>query len=264
MLLWTRRAGLDRELRHLKRIRRIQPDDGPPRISLLLCAAHDPVPQLPDDYAELQPFTLAVPARPALTLAHLALKNAVWPTVYAPVRPDPDEVRAVAWTPARRAWARRCVRELVDLALRAKADGELPAAALLPRDFGLDDTARCVTAATHDTRRSEAHALRHPVINLVRLVGEQQQTSDEAYFLTGRSLFLTHEPCVMCAMALVHSRVREIYVLRPAPRTGGAGGGGGALERMVVGLPNINHRYRIWRWTGAPHPELEIDEGVDM
>ncbi|KAH7100278.1 cytidine deaminase-like protein [Auriculariales sp. MPI-PUGE-AT-0066] len=256
LLDWTRKNGLDRELRHLKRIRRIDTD--PPRISILLAAKATPLPVLPDELAGLlapqpdappdappAPYLTPVPARPALTIAHLALKNDIWPTVYAPERPDPDELRQVEWTPARRDWTQRCVRQLIEIARRAKDAGELPIAALLPEDWEppslspspSSTTSACVVTSTHDTRRSERHGLRHAVMNLVRLVGALQQnaslisppaSSPQEYLLTGRALFLTHEPCVMCAMALVHSRVRDVYVLRGMPLTGGCGLGPGS------------------------------------
>ncbi|KZV95801.1 cytidine deaminase-like protein [Exidia glandulosa HHB12029] len=258
LLDWTRKTGLDRELRHLKRIRRLQ-TSSETQITILLCASNTPIPPLPPNYSELAPYTLAVPARAALNMPHLALKNAVWPTVYAPLRPDPDEVRALEWDEARRTWVLECVRELVDGARRARVSGELPIAAFLPQMPG-DTNADAVKALTHDTRTSESHPLRHAVINLVRLVGslQSQSTASAEYFLTGRSLFLTHEPCIMCSMALVHSRVKEVYILIPMRRTGGAGGG----EVNIVALPNVNHRYRIWRWHPRERVERELELGI--
>ncbi|RPD59112.1 hypothetical protein L227DRAFT_564225 [Lentinus tigrinus ALCF2SS1-6] len=40
------------------------------------------------------------------------------------------------------------------------------------------------------------------------------------YLLTSLTLFTTHEPCIMCSMALLHSRVKEVFYLIPMAKTG--------------------------------------------
>jgi len=84
----------------------------------------------------------------------------------------------------------------------------------------------------------------------------------QRYLLTSRSLFTTHEPCVMCSMALLHSRVKEVFFLVPMERTGGCGG-----AACVPKLDGVNHRFAIGRWkAGAGEISiegLEIDEDID-
>ena len=65
----------------------------------------------------------------------------------------------------------------------------------------------------------------------------------EGYQLTNRTLYITHEPCVMCTMALVHARVKEVVFIHPMPSTGGCGG-----TVLVPELKSINHRFNVWRW----------------
>lgn len=67
------------------------------------------------------------------------------------------------------------------------------------------------------------------------------------YLLTGLTLFTTNEPCIMCSMALLHSRVREIIFVRPMDATGGCGGSDGR-GTCVPRLKGVNHRYTILRW----------------
>ncbi|KAI5120772.1 hypothetical protein M0805_004735 [Coniferiporia weirii] len=76
---------------------------------------------------------------------------------------------------------------------------------------------------------------------------ETPKANGTHYLLTSLTLFTTHEPCVMCSMALLHSRVREIIFLFPMDATGGCGGCEGKGV-CVPRLRGVNHRYNIMRW----------------
>ena len=106
-----------------------------------MLAAHSTlIPPVPSDLAPLlavspsstssiaTTYLTPVPARPALTLSHLNLKNAIWPTVYAPDRPDPEELKQLEWTSARRRWARDCVLRLLKVADEARRNGDVSVA----------------------------------------------------------------------------------------------------------------------------------------
>lgn len=55
------------------------------------------------------------------------------------------------------------------------------------------------------------------------------------------------EPCVMCAMALVHSRVRRVVFATPQ-----ADGGGSLAGRWHLhGVRGINHRYAVYALDGG-------------
>lgn len=57
------------------------------------------------------------------------------------------------------------------------------------------------------------------------------------YRLPGATMYVTLEPCVMCAGALVHARIERLVFAASEPKTGAAGS---LLD--VFSLPNINHR----------------------
>jgi tRNA(Arg) A34 adenosine deaminase TadA len=71
---------------------------------------------------------------------------------------------------------------------------------------------------------------------------ESVLSSDDTYLCTGFDVFLTHEPCSMCAMALLHSRVRRVFWDVPYPERGALG----SVVRLHT-LPNVNHRYKVFR-----------------
>ena len=67
---------------------------------------------------------------------------------------------------------------------------------------------------------------------------------------------------MMCSMALLHSRVKEVFFLIPMERTGGCGG-----AVCVPRLEGVNHRFTIGRWKagagGVSSDGLEIDGDID-
>ncbi|SJL07375.1 uncharacterized protein ARMOST_10722 [Armillaria ostoyae] len=248
MLKWLKQAGLDTDdLGHLKRV---QKQDGRTR---LLLTALPTCPSPPTDFNLPDPIQLPVPTSAALTPTSLALKSSYWPTIYAPRRKGETE----PWSQGKVAWARDAMSLTVATALRAQENGELPIAAHVPIPYEVDnEEAILVTATASDTRTSTRHPLRHCVPNLVRGIvdryhearRESSPPPDSAkngtnYLLTSLSLFITHEPCVMCSMALLHSRVKEVFYLIPMEKTGGCGG-----VTCLPTLPGVNHRFTIWRW----------------
>ncbi|XP_037788315.1 probable inactive tRNA-specific adenosine deaminase-like protein 3 isoform X1 [Penaeus monodon] len=65
-----------------------------------------------------------------------------------------------------------------------------------------------------------------------------------SYICTGFDVYISHEPCMMCAMALLHSRVRRIFYTCPQLQFGALG----SLTKLHT-LPGINHRYEVFTVT---------------
>ena len=108
------------------------------------------------------------------------------------------------------------MRLALDQAQNAWLVGEVPVGAVIVRrlDSGLQVVAtgynRPIT--THDpTAHAEIVALRHAAALL------------ENYRLPECELFVTLEPCAMCAMALMHARLKRVVFGAADPKTGAAG-----------------------------------------
>ena len=63
------------------------------------------------------------------------------------------------------------------------------------------------------------------------------------YLCTGYDAYCAREPCVMCAMALVHSRVRRVVYGVPNAKAGALGGGPAA---PLHGQRTLNHHYDVF------------------
>lgn len=62
-----------------------------------------------------------------------------------------------------------------------------------------------------------------------------------SYRLTNTTLYVTLEPCPMCAMAVVHARVRRLVFGAWDPRAGAAGS-----VTDIFTLPGLNHRVDVF------------------
>ncbi|XVF29795.1 hypothetical protein REPUB_Repub16aG0001900 [Reevesia pubescens] len=74
------------------------------------------------------------------------------------------------------------------------------------------------------------------------------------YLCTGYDIYLVWEPCTMCAMALVHQRIRRIFYAFPNPEAGALG----SIHRLQ-GEKSLNHHYAVFR---VVLPEEEEEEEV--
>jgi tRNA-specific adenosine deaminase 3 len=61
------------------------------------------------------------------------------------------------------------------------------------------------------------------------------------YLCTGYWVFLLMEPCPLCAMALLHSRIARIFYGTANPSAGVLGS-----RAMLHTMPGLNHRYHVW------------------
>jgi len=118
----------------------------------------------------------------------------------------------------------------LEQARAARVAGEIPVGAVLVRDEEVIAVGANRPIASHDpTAHAEVEALRAAGRSL------------GSYRLTDTTLYVTLEPCVMCASAMVHARVRRLVFGAWDPRAGGAGS-----VTDVFALPGLNHRVDVF------------------
>ncbi len=106
----------------------------------------------------------------------------------------------------------RCMRRALELARCAEAEGEVPVGAVVVIDGQIVGEGWNRPIGSHDpTAHAEVVALRAAA----RAVGN--------YRLPGSTLYVTLEPCPMCAGAIVHARVQRVVFAATDPRSGAAG-----------------------------------------
>lgn len=121
------------------------------------------------------------------------------------------------------------MRHALDQAHEAEASGEVPVGAVLVKDGVVIATGRNTSVASHDpSGHAEINALRAGA----RALGNHR--------LDGCELFVTLEPCAMCAGAMLHARLARVVYGARDPKTGAAGS---VVD--LFGLHQLNHRTRV-------------------
>ena len=117
----------------------------------------------------------------------------------------------------------------LQLAAAAAAAGEVPVGAVLVRD-------NQVIGEAHNAPISNNDACAHAEILAIREACKAEQN----YRLPNTTLYVSLEPCAMCAGALVHARVERIVIAVKEPRAGAAGSVLNILQHK-----QLNHRCNV-------------------
>lgn len=126
------------------------------------------------------------------------------------------------------------MKQALLLAKQAEAEGEVPVGAIVVKGEG--ENAQLIgqganqPIANHDpTAHAEIVALR------------QAASQISNYRITGNTtLYVTLEPCMMCAGAIIHARINRVVFAAYDPKTGAAGSVFSLLENE-----NNNHRLTV-------------------
>jgi tRNA(adenine34) deaminase len=131
--------------------------------------------------------------------------------------------------------AQKYMEEALALAKAAGAADEVPVGAIVVKDGVIIGRGANAPLTRHDpTAHAEIIAMREAAASL----GNDR--------LTGCELWVTLEPCAMCAGAIAHARIARLYFGASDPK-------GGAVENgpRLFEQPTIHHRPDVYSGIGA-------------
>lgn len=173
----------------------------------------------------------------------------VWPLASSVYNPSTPPVHALADAELRLMWL-HMAEAVAEARLSPLLGGAVGAVLVNPETNEIVaracDRSRVVDPVTGAVRASPTAPLQHAVMALLAVWGRACCAVRDAgraphYLCRGFDLYVTLEPCVMCAMALLHSRVRRVVFGARNPAFGGLGS-----RVRVHQQPALNHRYSVY------------------
>ena len=118
------------------------------------------------------------------------------------------------------------MRRALELAAQAASLGEVPVGAVAVKDG-------VVVGEGLNRREIDRDPFSHAELNAMRRAAEHLGV----WRLTGVTVYVTLEPCAMCASAMVHARVERLVFAATDPRAGAAGSVFNIVQHSA-----LNHR----------------------
>uniref|UniRef100_A0A0B6Y6V9 CMP/dCMP-type deaminase domain-containing protein n=1 Tax=Arion vulgaris TaxID=1028688 RepID=A0A0B6Y6V9_9EUPU len=253
------------DLQHLKRVRSLTGKEGSLQIVLYKAASDESCvksdSRICTDVHNIEglgsPYLVKVPATLPLTRYQYNQATQFWPVNFHENKEIASLLSGQYFQESQVEEIENLMRHAVKLAHIAKDKKQLPIGAII-----VDPVTKMVIAEAHDLRLA-GYPLQHAVMVAIDLVAHSQgggmwqfdechpslkhcQPSEdcaptaEPYLCTGYDLYLTQEPCVMCSMALVHSRIGRVFYGSSQPS--GALGSHYKLHCQT----GLNHHYSVF------------------
>lgn len=257
------------DLQHIKRVRACKAKSSPHALEVILCLVTD-VPVTSPALSDLlssedfnseglgEPFLVRIPARAPLTRPQFERASLHWPTSFHEDKRLTLSLKGQLFTSSQKAKIQEYMTTAVEAARSGRQEGMDAVGAVI-----VDPTSGQIVAVGHDLTRD--HPLHHAVMVCIDLVAWAQgggvysyekhpacryTASDpqlctgqsvQPYICTGYELYLTREPCIMCAMALVHSRISRVFY--------GAASPDGALgtKYKIHCQKELNHHFEVYK-----------------
>ena len=122
------------------------------------------------------------------------------------------------------------MREALLLAEEAADNGEVPVGAVIVKDGVIIGRGR---NRTEETKNPLAHAEMEAMTDAI--------SKHTGFRLTDCDMYVTLEPCAMCAGAIVHSRIARVFVGTPDPKSGACGS-----VMDIPGNARLNHHPEVF------------------
>ncbi|CAO3643017.1 unnamed protein product [Cunninghamella blakesleeana] len=261
-----------KHLEHCKRIRRTKiPDTDQFVLSAILCSYEDIELSTLESLAienqihHLNPQIFSIPKHAPLNKSQYNEWNTVWPLNY---REDPRQDPK---------WNQQEIDIFIENMKQLMQSSTLSSSLSLSDTFSkkkkedhhllirariVDPKTNTVLAENMDSRYEDNHPLHHAVMNCIDEIAKKEQDrkastyhtlekrkhmdddddeNNNDYLCSGYDIYITHEPCAMCSMALVHSRIGRVFYSIPT-KTGCLG-----TVLKIHTHPNLNHHYKVYK-----------------
>ena len=123
------------------------------------------------------------------------------------------------------------MREALKEARKAEAKGEIPVGAIIVKDGK-------IIGRGHNQNRNKLDSTSHAEIIAIKKACSNIKSSR----LIGTTMYVTLEPCAMCAGAIVLSRIENLVIGTSDPKSGACGS-----VLQVVENEKLNHKVNITR-----------------
>lgn len=213
-----------------------------------------------------EPFPVRIPARAPLTRPQFEQASRHWPTSFHEDKRVTLGLKGQLFTSRQKAKIQEYMTTAVEAARSGREEGMDAVGAVI-----VDPKSGQIIAVGHDL--TQDHPLHHAVMVCIDLVawaqgggvytyekhpacrytasdpqlyaGHSETSGSEEnvqpYICTGYELYVTREPCVMCAMALVHSRISSVFYGTASPD--------GALgtKYKIHCQKELNHHFDVYK-----------------
>ncbi len=115
-------------------------------------------------------------------------------------------------------------------AVKAYKKNEAPVGAVIVKDGE-------IISRGHNERESKKDPTLHAEITAIRKASRKL----ESWRLAGCDMYVTLEPCAMCAGALIQARIRRLYIGAPDPKAGAAGS-----VLNIFDTDGFNHKVEVF------------------
>ena len=125
---------------------------------------------------------------------------------------NPKKKNYIKAAPAVREGDEKFMREAIKCARLAEKHGEVPVGAVIVKDGK-------IIARGYNKRETKRNALMHAEIIAIHRACKKL----DGWRLSGCDLYVTLEPCPMCAGAIINARIENVFYGAPDPKAGSMG-----------------------------------------